>query len=153
MKITVFLRNDHEVLKSLFSRYKTPSGPRTSKGSVDLVDEILREVRIHVQMEREIFYTALASGPPSPSAPSRLAKAEQQLQTIEKLLRDLGGMNVSEKSFDTTMAALIEHVNRHIELDEEEVFDEARKNLPEYRLEELGLEMEDRKKILTTLAA
>jgi hemerythrin-like domain-containing protein len=152
MKITVFLRNDHEVLKSLFHRYKTPSGPRTSKGSVELVDEILREVRIHVQMEREIFYTALASAP-SPSVPSRIAKAEQQLQTIEKLLRDVTGMNVSEKSFDTTMATLVEHVNRHIELDEEEIFDEARKILPEYRLEELGLEMEDRKKILSTLAA
>ena len=152
MKITVFLRNDHEVLKGLFSRYKAPSGSRTSKGAVDLLDEILREIRIHVQMEREIFYTALASGP-SMEAPSRVAKAEQQLQTIEKLLRDLTGMNVSEKSFDTTMASLIDQVNRHIELDEEEIFDEARKILPEYRLEELGLEMEDRKKILTTLAA
>jgi hypothetical protein len=33
------------------------------------------------------------------------------------------------------------------------MFDEARKNLPEYRLEELGLEMEDRRKILVSLAA
>src|SRR5262245_9767288 len=152
MKITVFLRNDHEVLKGLFSRYKTASGPRASKGAIELVDDILREIRIHVQMEREIFYTAVASGP-STETPSRVARAEQQLQSIEKSLRDLAGMNVSEKAFDTAMASLIEQVNRHIELDEEEIFDEARKILPEYRLEELGLEMEDRKKILTPLAA
>ena len=30
----------------------------------------------------------------------------------------------------------MEEVDRHIELDEEEIFEEARKNLPEYRLEE-----------------
>jgi len=69
------------------------------------------------------------------------------------LLRDLTDMNTSDKAFETTMTSLIEEVNRHIEIDEEEIFDEARKNLPEYRLEELGLEMEDRKKILATLAA
>jgi hypothetical protein len=44
-------------------------------------------------------------------------------------------------------------VLQHIEKEEEEIFDEARKNLPEYRLEELGLELEDRRKILVTLAA
>jgi hemerythrin-like domain-containing protein len=44
-------------------------------------------------------------------------------------------------------------VMQHIEKEEDEIFDEARKTLPEYRLEELGLEMEDRRKILLTLAA
>jgi hemerythrin-like domain-containing protein len=51
------------------------------------------------------------------------------------------------------MTAMMDEVIRHIEREEEEIFDEARKNLPEYRLEELGLEMEDRRKILTQLAA
>jgi len=52
MKITVFLRNDHEGLIALFNKFKKPSGPRTSKSTTDLLDEILREVRIHVQTER-----------------------------------------------------------------------------------------------------
>jgi hypothetical protein len=51
------------------------------------------------------------------------------------------------------MNDLIAQVNRHIAMEEDAIFDEARKNLPEYRLEELGLEMEDRRKILTTVAA
>ena len=152
MKITVFLRNDHDVLKGLFDQFKKASGPRTSKGSIDLLDEILRETRIHVQTEREIFYSALALGL-SADAPNRVAKAEQQIEVIEKLLSNLSGMNVSDKGFETTMVSLMEEVDRHIELDEEEIFEEARKILPEYRLEELGLEMADRKKILSTLAA
>jgi len=47
----------------------------------------------------------------------------------------------------------MDEVTSHIEKEEEEIFDEARKNLPEFRLEELGLEMEDRRKILATIAA
>ena len=48
---------------------------------------------------------------------------------------------------------MMDMVSRHIDREEEEIFDEARKNLPEYRLEELGLEMEARRKLLTQLAA
>jgi hemerythrin-like domain-containing protein len=62
-------------------------------------------------------------------------------------------MNIADNSFDEKMDRLIDEVNQHIEMEEEEIFDEARKNLPEFRLEELGLEMEARRKILTTLAA
>lgn len=62
-------------------------------------------------------------------------------------------MNGADKNFDTKMAQLMDQVLAHIEREEEDIFDEARKNLPEYRLEELGLEMEDRRKILTLLAA
>ena len=62
-------------------------------------------------------------------------------------------MNGSDKNFETRMTALMDEVTSHIDKEEEEIFDEARKNLPEFRLEELGLEMEDRRKILATIAA
>ena len=62
-------------------------------------------------------------------------------------------MNPSDKQFDARMGTLMDQVFEHIDMEEEQIFDEARKNLPEYRLEELGLEMEDRRKILSTMAA
>jgi hemerythrin superfamily protein len=62
-------------------------------------------------------------------------------------------MSASDRHFETKMADLMDEVLKHIAMEEEEIFDEARKTLPEYRLEELGLEMEERRKILTQLAA
>jgi hypothetical protein len=62
-------------------------------------------------------------------------------------------MTGTEKNFEAKMTQLMDQVNGHIEMEEDEIFDEARKNLPEFRLEELGLEMEDRRKILTSIAA
>lgn len=152
MKVTVLLRNDHEALKGMFNQFKKPTSARGQNGRKDLFNEIRREILIHSQMEREIFYPAL-SGTSSAHATELVSQAEQEHRSIEKLLQELNGMTASDKQFEARMETLMQQVIEHIEMEEEQIFDEARKNLPEYRLEELGLEMEDRRKILQTIAA
>jgi len=151
MKVTVLLRNDHDALKALFNKFNKPSA-RNQNGKKELFSEIRREILVHSQMEEEIFYPTL-SATASTEAAALVKKAEQQHHAVEKLLEELRTMNASDKNFETKMALLMEAVVAHIQMEEEEIFDEARKNLPEYRLEELGLEMEDRRKILVTIAA
>jgi len=152
MKVTVLLRNDHETLKALFNKFNKFSSGKNQNGKKDLLNEIRREIQVHSQMEREIFYPAL-SATSSSEAAVLVTKAEQQHRSVEKLIQELSSMSGSEKTFETKMESLINAVVEHIQMEEEEIFDEARKNLPEYRLEELGLEMEDRRKILVSLAA
>ena len=151
MKVTVVLRNEHENVKSLFDKYKKPDTRRTN-GKKELFDDIRREIMVHAQIEREIFYSALTSTS-STTAASLVAAAIEDHRAIEKLLQELNGMNPSERSFEAKMARMMDEVTRHIEKEEAEIFDEARKSLAEYRLEELGLEIEERRKILTQLAA
>ena len=151
MKVTVFLRNEHENLKSLFNNYKKPN-PRNGNGKKELFSDIRREILLHSQMEIEIFYPAL-SGTSSTTAINLVSIAKEEHAAIENKLQELSGMNPSDRSFDTKMSEMMDSVTSHIEKEEDQIFDEARKNLPEFRLEELGLEMEDRRKILTQLAA
>ena len=151
MKVTVYLRNEHESLKSLFNNYKKPS-TRNANGKKELFNDIRREIMLHSQMEIEIFYPAL-SGTSSTTAVNLVTTAIQEHEAIEQSLQELSNMAPADRAFETKMTALIDAVTGHIEKEEEEIFDEARKNLPEFRLEELGLEMEDRRKILTQLAA
>jgi hemerythrin superfamily protein len=148
MKATVLLRNEHETVKSLFTKYKKANS-RNQNGKQGVFDEIRREILLHSQMEIEIFYPALASTP-STTAGTLASTAEEEHRTIEGLL---DSMNPQDKNFDTNMNELIEAVTRHIEMEEEQIFDEARRNLPEYRLEELGLEMEERRRMLGRMAA
>jgi hemerythrin-like domain-containing protein len=148
MKVTVLLRNEHETVKSLFAELKKANG-RNQNGKQVLFDEIRREIRLHAQMETEIFYPALASTPSSISG-NLVTSAEKEHRAIEELLDSI---DVHDKNFDTKTQELFDAVSRHIEMEEEQIFDEARKTLPEYRLEELGLEMEDRRKILERMAA
>jgi len=152
MKVTVLLRNDHEVVRALFDKFTKPPNSRAQNGKKELFNEIRRELLIHSQMEQEIFYPAL-SGTSSVEAAQLVAKAEQEHEAIDKLLQELNAMTGAEKNFETKMTELMDQVVGHIEMEEDEIFDEARKNLPEFRLEELGLEMEDRRKILTSIAA
>jgi len=152
MKVTVLLKNDHETMRVLFGKIRKASGSRSQNGKKDLFNELRREFLIHSQMEQEIFYPAL-SATSSTRAAELVSKAEQEHQAAEKLMHELNSVNGSDKSFETRVTSLIDQMTQHMEMEEEEIFDEARKNLPEYRLEELGLEMEDRKKILGTLAA
>ena len=151
MKVTVLLRNDHETVKSLFDKFKNSGGPRAQNGKKELFDEIRRELLIHSQMELEIFYPALAATS-SARAAELVSVAEREHHEVEKLLQEMDSMNASDKTFESKMDELIEDVGQHIEIEEEEIFDEARKNLLESRLEELGLEMEDRRKILNLAA-
>jgi iron-sulfur cluster repair protein YtfE (RIC family) len=151
MKVTVLLRNDHEAQKALFDKFRKVSGSRNQNGKRELLDEIRRELLVHSQMEQEIFYPALAATS-SARATELVEIAEQEHHAIEKLLQEISS-NTSDKILETKMNQLIDAVLQHIDKEEEEIFDEARKNLPEFRLEELGLEMEDRRKILVTIAA
>ena len=50
------------------------------------------------------------------------------------------------------MNTLFAEIEWLIEEEEERIFQEARKTLPEYRLEELGLEMQHRREMLRMLA-
>jgi hemerythrin superfamily protein len=151
MKVTVLLRNDHEALSALFDKFKNNS--RGQNGKRDLFNQIRREILIHSQMEQEIFYPALQTTA-SIRATELVSEAEQEHAGIETLLQELSSMNGSDqKQFDSKMDQLMDQVNEHVQKEEEEIFDEARKTLPEFRLEELGLEMEQRRKILMTLAA
>src|SRR6266516_5912361 len=151
MKVTVVLRNEHENVKSLFNKYKKPD-TRSTNGKKELFDDIRRELMVHSQIEREIFYSALTSTS-STTAASLVAAAIEDHRAIEKLLKELNGVNTSDRSFDTKMARMMDEVTRHSDKEEAEIFDEARKSLAEYRREELGLEIEEQRKILTQLAA
>ena len=151
MKVTVVIRNEHENLKSMFNKYKKP-GPRNGTGRRELFNDIRREILVHSQMEVEIFYPAL-EGTSSSTAANLINNAVAEHRAIDIQLQELSSMNPADRNFETGMADLMDEVLRHFDMEEEAIFDEARQNLPEYRLEELGLEMEDRRKILTQLAA
>ena len=152
MKVTVLLKNDHAALKDLFNKFKKPSHTRTPNGKKDLFNEIQREILVHSQMEQDIFYPALTTTSSTRGA-ELVSQAEQEHRSVEKLLQELNAMHGTDKNFEQKMSVLMDEVLRHIDMEESDIFDEARKNLPEYRLEELGLEVEDRRKILVTLAA
>src|SRR5262245_45428210 len=151
MKATLFLRKDHEKVHSLFDRFQRAKGS-SQNGKRGIFDEIRKELSVHSHIEMEIFYPELKQST-SKHAVELVDSATADHQRIEKLLGEIASATGNEKMFETKMNQLIESVQAHITQEEEEIFPEARHALSEQRLEELGLEMEDRKRILTQAAA
>jgi hemerythrin superfamily protein len=145
MKATLFLRRDHEQIRNLFSQYRQGKG----NGNRAVLEQIKRELIVHSQIEIELLYPELdfMTG----ELEKRMRAALQDDRQINKTLSDMTQTG-DEKQFESKIAGLIEKIDRHID-EEDELFDEIRKNFSEQRLEELGLEMEDRKRLLTQIAA
>jgi hypothetical protein len=151
MKVTVFLRNDHEKLKSIIGRYNSTAG-RSPKDREGLLSEIEREIMIHSQMENEIFYPALENSASIAAAQLvEIAKADHK--SIETLLGEIRSTPLQDRQFSSRVNELFDQVIAHMDREEEELFEEARKTFSEPRLEELGLEMEERRRILGQMAA
>ena len=148
MKATLFLRRDHEQIRSLLRQYRQAEGNGNGKRAV--LEKIKRELIVHLQIEIELLYPELdfMTG----ESEKRMQAALQDDRQINKTLSEMTQAGENEKQFEAKVAGLIEKIDRHID-DEEELFDEIRQNVSEQRLEELGLEMEDRKRLLTQIAA
>jgi hemerythrin superfamily protein len=149
MKATVFLRKDHERIAELFSKYRKAKHP-VQNGSRTLIEQIRREIYLHSAVEAEIFYPALQTTT-SAQAEELVESAGHDHEHIDSLL-ELAASNHNGKAAEA-MQRLMDAVEAHIEREEQDLFAEARLNLSEQRLEELGLEMEDRRRLMTQLAA
>src|SRR5262245_49046692 len=105
MKVTVFLRNEHENLKSLFDTYKKSNAPNAN-GKKELFNEIPREILVHAQMEIEICYPAL-SGTSSTTAADLVSAAIVEHHAIEKELQEISGISSSDRAFETKVAKMM----------------------------------------------
>jgi len=150
MKITVLLRRNHEVLRDLIDKFKNTSTRKQHDQSI--IQEIRNQVQMHSQMASEAFYPALAATPPD-RAVQLVSTARKRCEVVEKLFQELSRLKPSDAAFEVKMNMVISEISREIDMEEDELFHEARKAFPEYRLEELGLETQDRGNRLKMLAA
>ena len=134
MKATLFLRKDHESLQSLLKKDNK-------------LAELRREFEMHSRLEQELFYPELQNSA-SPEAADMATRAIGEHQALDALLQELATLGPQNKQFGASMDLFIQKLQEHLEFEEDQLFDEARRLLSEYRLEELGLEMEERRKFL-----
>jgi len=121
-------------------------------GKRAVFNEIRKELTIHSNLETELFYPELRLTT-SEKAEGLVQAATRDHEKIEKLLNEIAAAGNNEPQFEARVLELIETVHAHIQEEEDVIFSEARETLSEQRLEELGLEMEVRKRILMQVAA
>jgi hemerythrin superfamily protein len=139
------LKKDHASVGTLFGRFERTGKTDLEKRN-DLLAQIRREIQIHLRAEEEIFYPALKAL--NGEGRQLVSQALNDHKDINDLLTQISRLKLTAKNFDDRFEALIESVDHHVEEEEGEIFRFAEENCSEQELEDLGRQIQERKRFL-----
>lgn len=144
MNAIAMLEHDHEKVRGLLDKLSSTTD-RGVKKRRDLLTEIEHEVKIHTQLEEEIFYPAFKSAGTKKSDDKLYYEAKEEHHAADKVLADLKHADPSTAAFGGKAKVLKELIEHHAEEEESEMFPRAKEVMSKEELEQLGERMQQRK--------
>ena len=138
MKATDLLKKQHKNVKALFKKVEETEDGRQRR---QLMDEIANELKIHTQIEEEIFYPAVREIGTS-KAEDMVDESFEEHHVVDLVLAELPKVDPEDERFAAKMTVLSELVEHHADEEEDEMFPLAQKKLGKERLQQLGEQME-----------
>ena len=138
------LKQDHEKVRGLLGQFENASGARRAK----LLSQIDQELKVHTQVEEEIFYPAYRDAARKKDDKKLYFEALEEHHVVDLVLPEMTDGETPEqlKAKAKVLKELVEH---HADEEEKEMFPRARKALGRDELRELGAQIEARKKQLS----
>lgn len=118
------LEADHKQVKRMFKEFEKCLKNGDEAGKVEVAMQICQELRVHTQVEEEIFYPAAYAAFDSPDL---LDEAVVEHATVKELIAQIESMVGSDDLYDAKVKVLSEYINHHVEEEEKELFPKARK--------------------------
>ena len=119
------LKADHEQVLALFREFDTLRGSdEEDEHKAFLVDEICFQLTVHGMLEEEIFYPMLRAAIDDDEL---LDEADVEHAGARDLISQLEVMFPGDDHFDATVTVLGEEIAHHIEKEEADLFQAARK--------------------------
>jgi hypothetical protein len=141
------LKEDHDRVDEMFKRYdRMKEGDERKQ---QLLQTILEEVRVHAQVEEELFYPALSAlfeEGGKDKERELIEEADVEHETVKWLMEQLEGEQSDEGMRDARVKVMGEYIRHHVEEEEGQIFKAAKK--VDLDLEELGRQMDARKRQL-----
>jgi len=136
------LSEDHKKVRGLFDQFKKmkEGDDVDSESKRRFVEQTCSELRIHTQLEEEIFYPAMREAIHDADL---LNEAAVEHASAKQFIAQLSRMDPADELYDAMFTVLGEYVNHHIEEEEKEMFKKARNS--DADLHELGAAMEQRR--------
>jgi hemerythrin superfamily protein len=136
------LEADHRQVDKWFKEYEATNGAKTK---AKLVDQIITALKVHTQIEEEIFYPVSREFLDSESE-EMVDEAVVEHASAKNLIAEIEAMEVGDDLFDAKVKVLSELIEHHVEEEEKEYFPETRKT--EMDMEAVGAQMKARKEEL-----
>ena len=137
------LKADHEKVRTLLGQFENATGARREKLRV----QIDRELKVHTQIEEEIFYPADREAARKKDDQKLYYEALEEHHVVDLVLPEMndGENNEELKAKAKVLKELVEH---HADEEEKDMFPRAKKLLSKDELRALGEQMQLRKETL-----
>jgi hemerythrin superfamily protein len=139
------LTADHEKVKKLFGQFEE-AGERAFKTKLGIFEKVVKELKIHSQLEERIFYPAtMEQG--DKEAQELVREGIEEHRVADYMMERLQAAGAEDATFAAKFKVLMENVEHHIEEEEGQLFPKAKKALGE-GLDGIGDEMQALKRQL-----
>jgi iron-sulfur cluster repair protein YtfE (RIC family) len=130
--VTEMLEQDHREAEELFQKIKDTNGAARA----GLVTKLADALKLHMQVEEDIVYPAIARQVDDGEEMVKEARTEHE--GARKDLADVESLSPNEPGFDGALDLLEAGISHHVEEEEDEVFPKFRESVDASELEELG---------------
>ena len=142
MNAFTLLKQDHQTVAGLLEKIDqtTERGVKTRE---DLFAKLKNELDVHTKIEETIFYPALEN---EEDTRDITLEAFEEHRLVKQLLGELESMSKDDEEWTAKFTVLKENIEHHVEEEEGEMFEKARKVLSKEDQETLGARLEQAKK-------
>lgn len=135
------LADDHQKVRQMLQQFEEIKDDDEQLDlKLELLEQICFELTVHALVEEELFYPAIRAAIDDDDL---MDEAEADHAGIKDLVSQLEGMEADDEELDATVTVLSEQLERHVTMEEEEMFAKARNAQLDVRM--LGQQMQDRK--------
>jgi hemerythrin-like domain-containing protein len=142
------LKEDHKNVTALLEKL-AGSTSRQSKSRDALVGKIEQEIKVHSQLESEIYYPAFKEASRKKADQPLYFEAMEEHHIVDVVMAELNdGSSMDGEAFAAKCTVLKDLVEHHIRVEERQLFPAARKVLSGGQRQQLGEEINERKEEL-----
>jgi hemerythrin-like domain-containing protein len=134
------LKQDHANVTAMFEQFEKAGKNATAKKQ-KLARTICTELRIHTQIEEEIFYPAVFAV--LPKEKDLLDEAKVEHDGAKQLIAQIETMLPGDDLYDAKVTVLSEYIKHHVKEEHTEMFPKVKKTKLDLR--ELGMRLAFRK--------
>lgn len=138
------LRADHKAVSELFEQYEKT---RSASKKKSLVDSICQKLRVHTQIEDEIFYPAFKAALKDKEL---IPEAMVEHASVKELIAQVEGKEPDGEMFDAKVKVMGEFVKHHVKEEQNEMFPKAKAS--KLDLKALGARLASRREELLAQA-
>lgn len=118
------LMADHKKVKKLFSDFDKLKEEGSDEDKSELVEQICNELKIHTELEEEIFYPAVRKAIDDSDL---MDEALVEHAGAKDLIAQLEDASPDDDLYDAKVTVLGEQINHHVKEEEGEMFPKAKK--------------------------